>query len=125
LTLLPPHPTAPIPPPPSAHLYLAQLSADPHTALKHYQAAIDILQTQLKGKAPSPIQGGEHDEGEDEVKSNIVRAYIGMVEVWMDPEHDLWCVLSKAGPSQNPSRELNILRITALTLPRHRPAIPF
>jgi hypothetical protein len=83
---------APIPPPPSAHLYLAQLSDDPHTALNHYQAAIDILQTQLKGKAPSPIQGDEH-EGEDEVKSNIVRAYIGMVEIWMDPEYDLWCVL--------------------------------
>ncbi|KAG1738372.1 uncharacterized protein EDB91DRAFT_1237746 [Suillus paluster] len=89
LTLLPPHPTAPTPPPPSAHLYLAQLSADPHTALNHYQAAIDILQTQLKGKAPSPIQENEQDEGEDEVKSNIVRAYIGMVELWMDPEYDL------------------------------------
>ncbi|KAG2075360.1 hypothetical protein BDR04DRAFT_1133368, partial [Suillus decipiens] len=89
LTLLPPHPTAPTPPPPSAHLYLAQLSADPYIALKHYQAAIDILQTQLKGKAPSPTQGDEQDEGEDEVKSNIVRAYVGMVEVWMDPEYDL------------------------------------
>lgn len=94
MTLLPPHPTAPVPPPPSAHLYLAQLSADPHTALKHYQAAIDILQTQLKGKAPSPTQGDEQDEGEDEVRSNIVRAYVGMVEVWMDPEYDLWCVLN-------------------------------
>ncbi|KAG2369096.1 hypothetical protein BDR07DRAFT_850236 [Suillus spraguei] len=89
LTLLPPYPTAPTPPPPSAHLYLAQLSADPYIALKHYQAAIDILQTQLKGKAPSPIQRDEQDEGEDEVKSNIVRAYVGMVEVWMDPEYDL------------------------------------
>jgi len=79
---------APSPPPPSAHLYLAQLSADPHTALQHYQAAIDILQTQLKGKAPSPIQEDER-EGEDEAKSNIVRAYIGMVELWMDPEYDL------------------------------------
>ncbi|KAG2122774.1 hypothetical protein DEU56DRAFT_69287 [Suillus clintonianus] len=88
LTLLPPHPTAPTPPPPSAHLYLAQLSADPNTALKHYQAAIDILQTQLKGKASSPIQEDEQD-GEDEVKSNIVRAYLGMVEIWMDPEYDL------------------------------------
>ncbi|KAG1843804.1 hypothetical protein DFJ58DRAFT_717728 [Suillus subalutaceus] len=77
------------PPPPSAHLYLAQLSADPYTALKHYQAAVDILQTQLKGKAPSPTQGDEQDEGEDEVRSNIVRAYVGMVEVWMDPEYDL------------------------------------
>ncbi|KAG1866213.1 hypothetical protein F4604DRAFT_2024862 [Suillus subluteus] len=89
LTLLPPHPTAPTPPPPSAHLYLAQLSADPYTALKHYQAAVDILQTQLKGKAPSPTQGDEQDEGDDEVRSNIVRAYVGMVEVWMDPEYDL------------------------------------
>lgn len=89
LTLLPPHPTAPVPPPPSAHLYLAQLSADPHTALKHYQAAIDILQTQLKGKAPSLTQRDEQDEGEDEVRSNIVSAYVGMVEVWMDPEYDL------------------------------------
>lgn len=92
---------APTPSPPSAHLYLAQLSTDPHTALKHYQAAIDILQTQLKGKAPSPIQ---RDEGEDEVKSNIVRAYIGMVEVWMDPEYDLWCV-SKRPNRKKPSRK--------------------
>ncbi|KAF8840186.1 hypothetical protein BDN67DRAFT_968893 [Paxillus ammoniavirescens] len=90
LTLLPPHPNAPSPPPPSAYLYLAQLTDDdPHTAIAHYQAAIDILQMQLKGKSIS--SGNTEDDNDSEIKSNIIRAYLGMVEIWMDPEHDL-CV---------------------------------
>ncbi|KAH7884753.1 hypothetical protein F5I97DRAFT_1891871 [Phlebopus sp. FC_14] len=88
LTLVSPHPSAPSPPPPSAYLYLAQLTdEDPHTALKYYQAAIDILQVQLKGKAPSSEDGTDDDD--HEIKSNIVRAYLGMVEIWMDPQYDL------------------------------------
>ncbi|KAF9223373.1 hypothetical protein BS17DRAFT_781757 [Gyrodon lividus] len=88
LTLLPPHPSAPSPPPPSAYLYLAQLTDDdPHAALAHYQAAVDTLQTQLKGKSIS--RGNMEDDDDHEIKSNIIRAYLGMVEIWMDPEHDL------------------------------------
>ena len=50
-SLIPPAPGAPIPAPPSAHLYLAQLSEDdPHIALKHYEAAVELLVAQLKGK---------------------------------------------------------------------------
>ena len=94
-TLVPPHPNAPFPPPPSAYLYLAQLSDDDqHAALSHYQTAIDILQSQLKGKLV-PVNTTDKDDGDgdgDEVKSNIIRAYLGMVEIWMDPAHDLWCV---------------------------------
>ncbi|KAF8442309.1 hypothetical protein L210DRAFT_3611731 [Boletus edulis BED1] len=90
LTLVPPHPEAPSPPPPSAYLYLAQLTDDdPHAALAHYQSAIDLLQTQLKGKSISTGNASE-DEDEAEVKGNIVRAYLGMIEIWMDPEYDLW-----------------------------------
>ena len=43
-SLIPPNPGAPTVPPPSAYLYLAQLSEDdPRRALQHYQSAVDIL----------------------------------------------------------------------------------
>ncbi|KAF7374872.1 putative assembly chaperone of rpl4 [Mycena sanguinolenta] len=85
--LLPPHPDAPTPPPPSAYLYLAQLSEDdPGLALKHYQAAIEILTVQLKGKERA-LDLPRDDEAA--LKSNIVRALIGQVEIWMDPSYDL------------------------------------
>ncbi|RDB26306.1 putative assembly chaperone of rpl4 [Hypsizygus marmoreus] len=88
LSLLPPNPNAPSPPPPSAHLYLAQLSdGDPRLALQHYQAAIDILSQQLKGKERATDESGKNDEAE--LKSNVVRALIGQVEIWMDPSYDL------------------------------------
>ncbi|KAH0833334.1 hypothetical protein J3R83DRAFT_12402 [Lanmaoa asiatica] len=87
LTLVPPHPEAPSPPPPSAYLYLAQLTDDdPHAALAHYQSAIDLLQTQLKGKSIST--GNPSEEDDSEIKGNIVRAYLGMIEIWMDPDID-------------------------------------
>ncbi|KAL4074886.1 hypothetical protein V8B97DRAFT_1868111 [Scleroderma yunnanense] len=91
LTLVPPHPSAPSPPPPSAYLYLAQLSDDdPHAALSHYQTAIDALQSQLKGKLISVgTNTTDRDDDDNESKSNIIRAYLGMVEIWMDPAHDL------------------------------------
>ncbi|KAI0649106.1 hypothetical protein C8Q79DRAFT_1109415 [Trametes meyenii] len=89
LSLIPPHPEALGSPPPSAHLYLAQLSDDdPHLALKHYQAAVDILSAQLKGKERA-VDPTTTDDDEAEVKRNIVRALIGMVEIWMDPSYDL------------------------------------
>ncbi|KAL1716055.1 hypothetical protein EV715DRAFT_255535, partial [Schizophyllum commune] len=76
----------PSPPPPSAHLYLAQLSeGDPHAALRHYQAAVDILSTQLKGKE----RATDDNPDEGEVRKNIIGALIAQVEVWMDPEYDL------------------------------------
>ncbi|KAF8206400.1 hypothetical protein K438DRAFT_1578140 [Mycena galopus ATCC 62051] len=86
-SLLPPNPDAPSPPPPSAHLYLAQLSEDdPGLALKHYQAAIEILTVQLKGKERA-MDLPKDDEAE--LKNNIVRALVGQVEIWMDPSYDL------------------------------------
>ncbi|KAH7907706.1 hypothetical protein BJ138DRAFT_1092322 [Hygrophoropsis aurantiaca] len=91
-SLLPPHPNAPAHPPPAAHLYLAQLSEDdPHAALAHYLAAIDILHAQLEGKTPSlsPRRDDGLDESESEIRTNIVRVYVGMVEIWMDPSYDL------------------------------------
>lgn len=92
MTLVSPHADAPTPPPPSAHLYLAQLSdEDPQLALQHYQAAVDILLSQLKGKERAANASSSSDD-EAEVKSNVVRALIGMVEIWMDPSYDLWCV---------------------------------
>ncbi|KAI6039891.1 hypothetical protein EDC04DRAFT_2567850 [Pisolithus marmoratus] len=88
LSLVPPHPDAPSPPPPSAYLHLAQLSDDdPQVALSHYQTAIDLLHAHLKGK--SPIVSNTDDDDDNETKSNIIRAYLGMVEIWMDPAHDL------------------------------------
>ena len=62
---------------------------DPHLALKHYQAAVDILSGQLKGKDRASDGLGRIDD-EGELKRNIVRALIGMVEIWMDPSYDLW-----------------------------------
>jgi len=91
LSLLPPNPGAPSPPPPAAHLYLAQLrDDDPQMALKHFAAAVDILTLQLKGKdraADSVPVSTKNDE--DETRRTIVRALIGQVEIWMDPAYDL------------------------------------
>ncbi|KAG6817690.1 hypothetical protein H0H87_005449 [Tephrocybe sp. NHM501043] len=79
---------APSPTPPSAHLYLAQLNdGDPRLALQHFQAAIDILSLQLKGKERATDESSKNDEAE--LKTNIVRAFVGQVEVWMDPSYDL------------------------------------
>jgi len=89
LSLIPPHPDAPSVPPPSAYLYLAQLSDDdPRLALRYYQSAVDLLTGQLKGKERA-LQSAKSDTDEAELKQNIVRALIGMVEIWMDPSYDL------------------------------------
>lgn len=42
---------------------------------------------QLKGKERA-TDGSKNDEAE--LKSNIVRAMVGQVEIWMDPSYDLW-----------------------------------
>ena len=49
---------------------------------------MDILSTQLKGKE----RATDDNPDEGEVRKNIVGALIAQVEVWMDPEYDLWCV---------------------------------
>ena len=83
---------APSPPPPSAHLYLAQLSDDdPRAALQHYQTAIDIFTVQLKGKERAMDADSHNDE--TELRNYIVRALVSMVEIWMDPSYDLWYVV--------------------------------
>nr|VWO96198.1 Myo-inositol-2-dehydrogenase [Ganoderma boninense] len=89
LSLVPPHPDAPAAPPPSAYLYLAQLSdEDPHLALGYYQSAVDLLSIQLKGKERAVDSSNAIDD-EAERRRNVVRALIGMVEIWMDPSYDL------------------------------------
>ncbi|KAH9945181.1 uncharacterized protein BXZ73DRAFT_73368 [Epithele typhae] len=88
-SLVPPHPGAPAAPPASAHLYLAQLSDDdPQAALRHYQAAVDILSGQLKGKERATDAPDSGDD-EAETRRSVVRALIGMVEIWMDPSYSL------------------------------------
>jgi hypothetical protein len=79
-------------PPPSAHLYLAQLCDDPHIALRHYQAAVDIMSNQLKGKERATSADDLASDHETELRTNIVRALISQVELWMDPSYDLWSV---------------------------------
>ncbi|KAF9003967.1 hypothetical protein BDQ17DRAFT_1390363 [Cyathus striatus] len=74
-SLLPPSPNAPSPPPPAAHLYLAQLTA------------VEIMLGQLKGKERANDESEKNDESE--LKSSIVRALVGQVEIWMDPSYDL------------------------------------
>ncbi|KAI0091282.1 hypothetical protein BDY19DRAFT_934916 [Irpex rosettiformis] len=87
-TLIPPHLDAPSPPPSSAYLYLAQLSdEDPQVALQYYQTAVDLMTSQLKGKERAV--GASGAENDVEVRRNIVRALIGMVEIWMDPSYNL------------------------------------
>jgi hypothetical protein len=55
--------------------------------LAHYQAAVEILQEQLKSTCKSQSL---LNEDEAEIRASIVRALIGMVEIWMDPSYDLW-----------------------------------
>ncbi|KIL67584.1 hypothetical protein M378DRAFT_22754 [Amanita muscaria Koide BX008] len=82
------HPGSSNPPPPSAHLYLAQLSDDePKLALQHYKAAVDILVQQLKGKDRETAENAQNDDAE--IRNSIVRVLIGQVEIWMDPSYDL------------------------------------
>ena len=45
---------------------------------------------QLKGKERAVDPSGITDD-EAQLKQNIVRALIAMVEIWMDPSYDLWC----------------------------------
>ncbi|KZT20139.1 TPR-like protein [Neolentinus lepideus HHB14362 ss-1] len=74
--------------PPSAHLYLAQLSdVDPHLALRHYQSAVDMIMAQLKGKERAVDANVDKDEAI--LKNTAVQALISMVELWMDPSYDL------------------------------------
>lgn len=49
---------------------------------------MELLSVQLKGKERAESDDGSDDE--IELKSNIVRALIGQVEIWMDPSYDLW-----------------------------------
>jgi hypothetical protein len=71
-------PPSPQPPPPSAHLYLAQLSEEnPRRALQHYQAAVGILVNQLKGKQTAKNSVTTNPSDESEIKKNIIRALIG------------------------------------------------
>ena len=56
--------------------------------MQHYQAAVNILMVQLKGKDRADDENGGNNE--TELKANIVRALIGQVEIWMDPSYDLW-----------------------------------
>ena len=80
-------------PPASAHLYLAELSDDdPHASLSHYMSAIWILRAQLNENGNGSAD--EDPENEKlELRKNIVRMFAEMVELWMDPRYDLWCVL--------------------------------
>jgi len=83
-------PTDSTPVPASAHLYLAQLSDEnPHLALEHYEAAAGILHGQLKGKerAGAPLDPSE--ESEADIRKNIVKGLVAMVEIWMAPTYDL------------------------------------
>lgn len=81
-------PTDNTPIPASAHLYLAQLSdEDPNLALKHYEAAAGILHGQLKGKERADAPS---EESEADIRKNIVRVLVAMVEIWMAPTYDLW-----------------------------------
>ena len=44
---------------------------------------------QLKGKERVVDPSGINTD-EAELRRNVVRTLIGMVEIWMDPSYDLW-----------------------------------
>jgi len=79
----------PSPPPPSTHLYLAQLAEDPREAITHYQTAVDLLVNSIKGKAAAPNNVNTKDDQleEEETKRTAIRALVSMVEIYMS---DLW-----------------------------------
>jgi hypothetical protein len=70
---------------------------DPRLSLKHYQAAVDILSSQLKGKQPSApqVNGSDFENGERERRQTIAKALVSMTEIWLT---DLWCEKSCPGP---------------------------
>ena len=55
---------------------------------------MNILLAQLKGKLRADDEVSKKDEAE--LKTSIVRALVGQVEIWMDPSYDLWWVLSNS-----------------------------
>jgi hypothetical protein len=59
--------------------------------LSHYKSAIEILQAQLKGKGKLPADE-DSENAELELRKNVAHAFVGMVEIWMDPRYDLWSV---------------------------------
>lgn len=52
---------------------------------------MDTLSLQLKGKERA-VDSAVKNEDEQETRRTIVRALIGQVEIWMDPEYELWYV---------------------------------
>jgi hypothetical protein len=62
---------------------------DPHLALKHYEAAIELLVAQLKGKERA-VGSETIGDSEADIRRNIVRVLVAMVEIWMSPTYDLW-----------------------------------
>jgi hypothetical protein len=87
---------------------------DPRLALQHYQAAVDILINQLKGKQSTQKAVASNASDETEIKNNI----ISQVEIWMDPSYDLWFVLplssffiNRDSHSQNKVSKLKLKRL--------------
>ncbi|CAE6366950.1 unnamed protein product [Rhizoctonia solani] len=90
LTLVPPSPTAPSPPPHSAYLYLAQLSDGPHEALNHYKAAVDLIIDRVNSGATLS------EDEKSELKKTAAKALVAMIEIWMsdlcmEPEAESQC----------------------------------
>ena len=86
LSLIPPSARAPKTPPPTAYLYLAQLSEDdPAGSLELYKTGLDIVIERLKHIESSSNEGTLKLE----LQKMAIRTIIAMVEIWMS---DLWYV---------------------------------
>ncbi|CAE6491486.1 unnamed protein product [Rhizoctonia solani] len=90
LSLVPPSPTAPSPPPHSAYLYLAQLSDGPQEALNHYKAAVDLIISKVNAGTTT------NEDEKNESRKTAAKALVAMIEIWMsdlcmEPEAESQC----------------------------------
>ncbi|KIO16272.1 hypothetical protein M407DRAFT_34073 [Tulasnella calospora MUT 4182] len=127
VTLIPPSLTAPTPPSASAYLYLAQLTDDdPNKALELYRNALNLMSSQLKGKAPAS-QEPKSSEMEEQTRKTAVRTVIAMVEIWMsdlcfEPQAETECEsLLKLAFELDPENPEALVSLASVRISQQRP----
>ncbi|KZP00475.1 TPR-like protein [Calocera viscosa TUFC12733] len=131
LSLVPPSSTAPVPAPPSAHLYLAQLYSDDdaRAALQHYQTAVSALLAKMgsKGKEEVDKTSDMLEEEEGEMKKMVVRACCSMVDIWMtdlcfEPEAEASCEeILRQALGTDPDNTEALLSLASVRMSQQRP----
>ncbi|KAG8902744.1 hypothetical protein FRB99_004169 [Tulasnella sp. 403] len=127
-SLIPPSPSAPPNPPPSAYLYLAQLiDENARSALDLYQKGLDLLISRLKGKAPVSADTSNPSESEADLKRMAVGTIVAMVELWMsdlcfEPQAESQCeALLQLALEIDPQNPEGLQTLASVRISQQRP----